>query len=617
MLVLKLKSKSKLDLSIYLGSSHFVAVAKALGVAKGFLSAPHYLDAAQLCDGSHSIGLLHIGNLGQGQDAEKARRWSMVYSRFVRDPFAAHKAGSDFYFDLRTMMPNVPLDVFDSEVLSWNPATTPLDQTEQPLGIGACPWKYAHLHTPSQLRPDDARQVSSAALVNLGAVLFEMQKTRDALACFAAARALAGDGGHGAVADDNSQIIRSRKCGFLSQPLTTSQLRAKQEQVAAPDAEGDAGDDATSSLDIVNVGEAEDDDSNPAPNTRRGARWTGVSGGQDLRTGRGKDAPRRQSLAHKLGDHVTNFSCPVVLIEDEELRRAPMSLTNLGTDVLYPEGRIGEALACFQEAVDVMNNCRETDKGRGGGASCAVSSHVRAAVESNYDAMMEALRPGNKGGRVFHNIGGRKAEFPDHMDPSHVPGAPDETILVWDGALTDAQCEHIIDVFEDSDHYVGNLVSNGKIVVDHKHKKASEFEVASGAVKDPRWAAIEMQLLSILIKTTLQFEKKNPIIKQLKNPFGDEGFRMKRYVDDGTEHHAYHADSGQEAPCAPRRVLAILIYFNSIEEGGETVFLQQGDRVAPKCGRVLMFPTAFTHVHAGLPPRKGIKYNAVNFLTIQ
>jgi hypothetical protein len=38
-------------------------------------------------------------------------------------------------------------------------------------------------------------------------------------------------------------------------------------------------------------------------------------------------------------------------------------------------------------------------------------------------------------------------------------------------------------------------------------------------------------------------EAKNPIIKQLKNPFGDEGFRMKRYLDDGTEvspclHHA-------------------------------------------------------------------------------
>jgi hypothetical protein len=49
----------------------FTQKKKALGVAKGFLAAPLYLDVTLLSDGSHSIGLLHIGNLGEGQDAEK------------------------------------------------------------------------------------------------------------------------------------------------------------------------------------------------------------------------------------------------------------------------------------------------------------------------------------------------------------------------------------------------------------------------------------------------------------------------------------------------------------------------------------------------------------------
>jgi len=50
------------------------------------------------------------------------------------------------------------------------------------------------------------------------------------------------------------------------------------------------------------------------------------------------------------------------------------------------------------------------------------------------------------------------------------------------------------------------------------------------ARQSERWAAVEIKLLSILIKTTLDYEKKTPILKQLKNPFGDEGFRMKRFV---------------------------------------------------------------------------------------
>jgi hypothetical protein len=100
-----------------------------------------------------------------------------------------------------------------------------------------------------------------------------------------------------------------------------------------------------------------------------------------------------------------------------------------------------------------------------GDETCEVSAKVRAAVESNYKVMVQVLRPGNKGARVFHNIGGGKANLPDHMDEEHEPGTPDQSILVWDGALSEDECHDIIELFEDSEHYTGNLVSNGKIVV--------------------------------------------------------------------------------------------------------------------------------------------------------
>lgn len=67
--------------------------------------------------------------------------------------------------------------------------------------------------------------------------------------------------------------------------------------------------------------------------------------------------------------------------------------------------------------------------------------------------------------RIYHNIGGEKVKMPDHRDKDHMPGVPDESILVWDGALTEDECEEIIQLFEDSEHYEGNLVSNGRIVV--------------------------------------------------------------------------------------------------------------------------------------------------------
>ncbi len=41
----------------------------------------------------------------------------------------------------------------------------------------------------------------------------------------------------------------------------------------------------------------------------------------------------------------------------------------------------------------------------------------------------------------------------------------------------------------------------------------------------------------------------------------------------------------------------------------------QGTAVHPKRGRLLMFPCAFTYVHAGRRPESQTKYDIVNFIT--
>ena len=141
-----------------------------------------------------------------------------------------------------------------------------------------------------------------------------------------------------------------------------------------------------------------------------------------------------------------------------------------------------------------------------------------------------------------------------------------------------------------------------------EHKKVWEFDI-SGTPSNPEWAAVDRMAVQLIIKYLHKYEAANPAVKALRNPLGDEGWRMKRYIDDGTEHHAYHADHGHEQPGMPGRVLAVLVYLSEPEVGGETVFFNQGMAVKPKCGRVLIFPSAFTHVHAGRRVRRGRKYS--------
>ena len=56
------------------------------------------------------------------------------------------------------------------------------------------------------------------------------------------------------------------------------------------------------------------------------------------------------------------------------------------------------------------------------------------------------------------------------------------------------------------------------------------------------------------------------------------------------------------------------IYLNEGFRGGETEFLYQNRRIAPKTGSLLIAPTAFTHTHRGNMPKGEDKYIATSWI---
>jgi hypothetical protein len=74
----------------------------------------------------------------------------------------------------------------------------------------------------------------------------------------------------------------------------------------------------------------------------------------------------------------------------------------------------------------------------------------------------------------------------------------------------------------------------------------------------------------------------------------------------GQGYHVWHNDDGARANNS--RILAFVMYLNDVEEGGETEFLYLSKRIKPKAGRLLLFPTGFTHTHRGNPPISNTKY---------
>tara|TARA_Y100000004_G_C8908002_1_gene409604 strand:+ start:21 stop:620 length:600 start_codon:yes stop_codon:yes gene_type:complete len=80
----------------------------------------------------------------------------------------------------------------------------------------------------------------------------------------------------------------------------------------------------------------------------------------------------------------------------------------------------------------------------------------------------------------------------------------------------------------------------------------------------------------------------------------------------GEGFHAFHAEDGSMG--CNRRLMATMMYLNTVEDGGETEFLYQHRRFKPIAGQVLIWPAGFTHTHRGLPPLSGEKFIATSWL---
>ena len=68
-------------------------------------------------------------------------------------------------------------------------------------------------------------------------------------------------------------------------------------------------------------------------------------------------------------------------------------------------------------------------------------------------------------------------------------------------------------------------------------------------------------------------------------------------TEPGAGYHVWHAEQGSDSDAS--RCLVYSAYLNTIEEAGETEFLYQRLRVAPKENTVIIWPAAFTHTHRG------------------
>ena len=170
-------------------------------------------------------------------------------------------------------------------------------------------------------------------------------------------------------------------------------------------------------------------------------------------------------------------------------------------------------------------------------------------------------------------------------------------------------CKNLISIFESNTnlHYEGKIIGKGGEYdhVDTSRKKSIDFEFSDLDITegDFNYTVVEdyyNSLKNVLSKYTETFPEVNTIPY-----FRATNARIQRYDKDG-HFSSWHYERGPGESI--NRCLVYMTYLNDVEDGGETYFKYQNEKIKPETGKTIIWPADWTHTHMGLGPNNGYKY---------
>ncbi|WP_459852816.1 2OG-Fe(II) oxygenase [Dongia sp. agr-C8] len=187
---------------------------------------------------------------------------------------------------------------------------------------------------------------------------------------------------------------------------------------------------------------------------------------------------------------------------------------------------------------------------------------------------------------------------------SHRPGVPQAPVLMLTSVFEPALCRRLIDGYESGGGAESGFMreKDGKtvLVIDHKHKRRSDWTIADETLKEAARARILRR-----------------VVPEIQKAFQFRITRMERYIVacyDAEVGGYFQAHRDNTTKGTAHRRFAVTVNLNSDEyEGGELTFPEYGRTIfKPPVGGAVVFSCSL--LHQALPVTKGRRYAFLPFL---
>jgi 2-oxoglutarate-Fe(II)-dependent oxygenase superfamily protein len=126
------------------------------------------------------------------------------------------------------------------------------------------------------------------------------------------------------------------------------------------------------------------------------------------------------------------------------------------------------------------------------------------------------------------------------------------------------------------------------------------------------WQDIFRRIHPLVTACMAHYLSRSPILQSF--PLEGTGYKIQMYPQQ-VGFFRWHADSvGRNAGS---RVVAMILYLNDVERGGETEFYHQAVRIAPRTGHLMLFPACWNYMHCGREPESSSKYIIQTFIRLK
>lgn len=154
-------------------------------------------------------------------------------------------------------------------------------------------------------------------------------------------------------------------------------------------------------------------------------------------------------------------------------------------------------------------------------------------------------------------------------------------------------CEEIIKRFEEDSRKKNGVTTGG---YKPEYKKSLDLHISDLE----NWKDIDVKLYNALQSGIKSYIKE---FYNINKKIHDVGYNIKKMKANEGFYH-WHCDNGRKE----NRILTFIWYLNTVKNGGETEFFYQKIKIKPEAGKLLIFPSFWTHLHRGKMPIDSDKY---------